>query len=596
MDAMGVGTRIAKRNMLKSCFSILLRAMVLHPNSRARMLWDVGGLLLLIHDFILIPLQAFESGTDGLGPFYSRFEKQLERFAVAFWSLDILVSFVTGYYTEEGYMEISHRKIAINYLRTWFPMDLVIVIADWVSLLLILKSEVGVLRLGKTISRFMRILRLLRFMKLNQNLNYIVEHINSEYILTFVGVSKLLVGMVFANHYIACGWYALSQIRYETTWAKKFLVERHNMAMSYAYLSSLHWSLTQFTPASMEIHPTNQYERLYTIVVIIGAMVTFSSFVSSITGAMTHLRNVNAKKAEQDAAIRMYFSMNKISQELASQVWQFRRHNTMATQLRIKESDLPALKYLPERVRENLRLEVFTPHLEQHPLFQKYWTRCPEGMLQICNQAITERQVLAGEELKEIKHTVDRMFFVSYGLMEYHTPEFHLAMRWEDEKLDKTRDGGQMESAGSGCGYGSEDILEDFRVNKGEWACEIALWSSMARTQGPFVGGDSCCELVVLLRDSFHEIVRNQPDGGEMISRYAEGFVKAFNAASANPLVTNILFNGADGPCCVLEEIGLGLPQLPKTFYRKAFRQSSTGIRNSRNSRNSRGSPRSNSR
>ena len=35
--------------------------------------------------------------------------------------------------------------------------------------------------------------------------------------------------------------------------------------LSWRYLTSLHWSLTQFTPASMDVSARNEYERIMSI-------------------------------------------------------------------------------------------------------------------------------------------------------------------------------------------------------------------------------------------------------------------------------------------------------------------------------------------
>merc|ERR1712217_674589 len=99
------------------------------------------------------------------------------------------------------------------------------------------------------------------------------------------------------------------------------------MGTSFAYGSSLHWSLTQFTPASVDIFPRNVYERFFNVVIIIMALVVFSSFVSSITNAMNHIKNINKGKTEEETMIRRYFNENSISHDLASQVWHFVRQN-----------------------------------------------------------------------------------------------------------------------------------------------------------------------------------------------------------------------------------------------------------------------------
>jgi len=276
---------------------------------------------------------------------------------------------------------------------------------------------------------------------------------------------------------------------------------------------------------------------------------------------MTHLRNINAKKAEQDAAIRKYFSQNRITHDLASQVWHFRRRNRMATKARIKEADLPALKYLPERMREQLRLEVYAPILQQHPLFSIYKELCPQGVLQICNQALNERQVLAGEEVQEFKERVKFMLFVCYGLLEYHTGDYQKSKAvksraWAKSFKRNSKDrrgsleffrGHRKHSSrkyrGSDSSQNSLSQFHGFQVTTGEWACEIALWSSMATTAGPFVGGDSGCELVLLHAEEFQNIVGKHPKGFHLMAQYSAVFIRRFNQAYQNPLYVNVLFN-----------------------------------------------------
>merc|ERR1719491_764494 len=74
----------------------------------------------------------------------------------------------------------------------------------------------------------------------------------------------------------------------------------------YRYLSSFHWAVTQFTPASMEIVPTNTFERLYTIVTIFFGLLMFSSFVSNMTNSMTYLTKINYEKRSRINAARNY--------------------------------------------------------------------------------------------------------------------------------------------------------------------------------------------------------------------------------------------------------------------------------------------------
>merc|ERR1719313_3114194 len=86
--------------------------------------------------------------------------------------------------------------------------------------------------------------------------------------------------------------------------------------LGYQYLSSLHWTLTQFTPAGMEVYPHNAAERAFSVVVLLFALIFFSSYLSSITMAMTALRNLNAHSTQQMTLLRRFLNERQISRDL----------------------------------------------------------------------------------------------------------------------------------------------------------------------------------------------------------------------------------------------------------------------------------------
>lgn len=47
-----------------------------------------------------------------------------------------------------------------------------------------------------------------------------------------------------------------------------------------------------------QVTPRNEIERLFNVVVIMSAMVIFSTFISAITNAMNQLRNLNSNLAQ----------------------------------------------------------------------------------------------------------------------------------------------------------------------------------------------------------------------------------------------------------------------------------------------------------
>merc|ERR1712241_1040501 len=137
----------------------------------------------------------------------------------------------------------------------------------------------------------------------------------------------------------------------------------------------------------MEVHPYNEMERLYNVVVILLAMVTFSSFISSITSAMTHLATVSSKKVEQESRIRRYLAERCISHPLTARVWHVVRNSRIAPR-RLQDDDVPILKRLPERLQLELRAAAFRQTLHNHALFNWYYRVDEDAVCQVCTRAM----------------------------------------------------------------------------------------------------------------------------------------------------------------------------------------------------------------
>merc|ERR1719389_166161 len=85
----------------------------------------------------------------------------------------------------------------------------------------------------------------------------------------------------------------------EMTWVEYYLVGKDGAGSSYDslqyhYLTALHWALAQVSPGNIDIMPMNWPERLMNIFVMCLTLIIFSSFISSMTVAVTKLRNLHA--------------------------------------------------------------------------------------------------------------------------------------------------------------------------------------------------------------------------------------------------------------------------------------------------------------
>jgi len=343
--------------------------------------------------------------------------------------------------------------------------------------------------------------------------------ISSEYVLAVMTLARLILILVIFGHYIACGWCGISLLGPDgRTW--KAVLEMQVLpsgdpaeedSMAWIYFTSLHWSLTQFTPASMEVYPHNPIERIYNIVVILFAMVTFSSFVSSITNTMTHIRNIKAERTQEEATIRRFFSQASISSELASRVWWVLQQKRIHVDSRLKVSEVRPLKRLPRHILNDVLVEVHQPVIARHPMFAWFRDVYPGVLAGICQNMLLEHSVPPGEYFSVQGSIVTEMIFVTKG----------------------------------GVVYQDSDDLEEPQcfLSEGEWACEVGLWASEFRLQGCFVAEIMACEVLALPSLRLKDLIVSRPCCARVLASYGALFMRRFNSASAEAIPGNKLFN-----------------------------------------------------
>lgn len=396
--------------------------MVLQPHCSRRLVYEVFGLLLICYDLIWLPVEAFD-------PENTTFAEAMAWITSIYWLLDIPASFLVGYaILEEGTVEMRITKIARRYLRTWFFFDLIIVGVDWGlqiwTLLLLTQQDSGAeagvafFRMAKTI-RLLRFLRLLRLLKARGRINDLVEQIQSEASLILIGILKMLVFIVTVNHLVACVWYAIGNYdaSRQDRWIVEYKVEMKNLL--YRYSTALHWSITQFTPASMEVFPQNEYERLFTVCIILSGMLIFSSFVSAITNAMNQLRNLNSWRHEQESLLRRYLRENLVTPSLTARIHNCLNKAMKQSRRRVHEDEINILQLLPLSLKFELSNEIYAPALGKHPFFTFCYSCLPAESRKIYSHAVAQKSLVISQELITTGEAGKHMYFLVSGTLIY---------------------------------------------------------------------------------------------------------------------------------------------------------------------------------
>jgi len=479
---------------------------VIFPNSSWRLYWDLVGLILISYDVFLVPFQFAFKPSDNYFTFTA------DMIALAFWTGDMLQGFVLGYY-KNGHYVTSHWQILKHYFMTWFIIDVIVVVPEWYGQIdngFRLNSKEG-----NQISGFMsvfkgarvfRMIRLVRLLKLQRIINMLYDIIESEYTFIFVNLFKLLIFVLVFNHAIACAWYEVGKYPPpgKPSWVQVGLDSQDTIM--YNYTTALHWSLTQFTPASMDVSAKNVYERTFSIIVLFFAMVAFSSIVGSITGSMTSLRNMKNDELKQFWLLRRYLNQRSIDPKLAVRIFKFLEHQSRSQSNLVQARNIAVLKMLSEALHNELTHSLHSPHLLGHPFFMYVDQNMKVVMHKLCRFGLTNQSYAEGEIVFGIGDEGKKMYFVKRN-KEPTLPNFQYTM------IDRSKLDPPPKSL--------------------EAIAEAVMWTTW-RHQGDLMATNSA-DLLVMDPGQFVEVMSVHPRPWFFAKKYARHFLGHMNRPGTDP-------------------------------------------------------------
>lgn len=305
----------------------------------------------------------------------------------------------------------------------------------------------------------------------------------------------------------------------------------------------------------MEIHPRNLRERIFAVIIIICGMVTFSSFISSITSSLTQLRNLNTDKHQEETLIKQYFNENRVSVDLGKCVMDWLHANRRRRIFRVHEADLLTFQDLPERLKFQLHLEVFGPILTVHPFFETFQDMDSRGLYKICHRAASQHRLLSEQELFSRGMRTNRMYFVIVGECRFTLPHFESS---------------------------------DVHLLPGTWCCEVALWIPWIHLGS--LTANTITELVSVDAGAFQQTF---PQCSKMVKRFVRAYASLFvrheceEMQEGQPWITDI--------CCNPEHMGYicmnAREWVARNFSHKVGRREHSLSSNSDLSPNKKGSP-----
>ncbi|CAE7242053.1 unc-103 [Symbiodinium sp. KB8] len=499
------------------------KGLIAYPASKHRVAWDLFGGLLILYD-LFMPLGLVFEYPDTF------FTDAMDWMTLLFWTLNVAATLTVGFTRRGETVMAPHfdcngaklrpcrimlvvctgtrgRAIAKfkNYLRTWCIVDVITLVPDWAFTLVRIATpnleDASSGGLGEEGVRLLRILRLartarlLRLLKLQKVMEKISDYLDSEVASIMANIAKMILLLLALNHLIACVWYALSIAFHDAgvpAWVDSGMLTE---PWDIRYVTSFHWSITQFTPASKpQIHPANIVEQTFAIFVVVFALVGFSYVVGSILGSLAQLRSMTEQSAKDFWMMRRFLRRNHVPMELASRIQRFVEHAHSQQQKKMSIQEVKVLSLLSGGLMEELQCAMNMPHMMLHPLFAFLNNFSVITVQRLAKEAVQRFQLARGDTQFLPNQEGSYLYFIASGRMQY--------VRDADTPNERVE-----------------------VVDKGEdWIGEPVIWTPFWIHVGQLTAVSEC-DLCAVAPKAFGDIVALVRPVAAIVARYSQKFM-----------------------------------------------------------------------
>jgi len=368
---------------------------VVHPHSIQRRVWDVLSAAFVLIDLLLLPLWVFNLTIVAL--------KGLEVAGIAFWVLDIGMSFRTGFFVGMQ-LEMNAKSIAKRYAKGQFLFDLFIVVIDAVF--------TGGFQAAR-VQRFARCARIVRTFKASR-ITALSEYDVSLPMYSCIYFAKVSAMLGISVHYMACAWYFIGR-RSKDGWV--YAMGYEGKGFLFLYMDAARWTLAQINGRTDQEVQRTMAERMYTSACAMLGIMFMSLIVSKLTTTMVELSALMLKRNKASLMLSDYFSRNDVS---SVTMYLARQHVDQAQTIKKNETEEEAvLALLPECLQRDILYETRSPALVKVPFFSAVDNDRAHALRSVCAYATRALVCQSYHVVFEEGCTCTRMLCVVRGRLCY---------------------------------------------------------------------------------------------------------------------------------------------------------------------------------
>lgn len=219
-----------------------IQCYIILPTSRVRMIWNLIVFFLLMYTATLVPYRTIFIDSEEKFTFLFYFDALVD----LLYFVDLILNFFMAYEDADKKLETRLKKIAINYLHSWFFLDFLSCIPfQYIEV----DDESSVGNLGKIMKlprmykliKILRLFKLVRLMKYSRSIKKILQAFKMNQ-----GIKRMItvtITMLFLVHLMGCLFFMVAKFEdfHPETWVAR--TDLMYEPPSRQYLFAVNWAL-----------------------------------------------------------------------------------------------------------------------------------------------------------------------------------------------------------------------------------------------------------------------------------------------------------------------------------------------------------------
>ncbi|CAK63765.1 unnamed protein product (macronuclear) [Paramecium tetraurelia] len=413
-----------KDGFLKDVQKYIHKVKVLEPDSQFYILWQVLNSILVVLFFFQIPfIFAYQPLIqENKSNDYQDFETFALNIAICIFIIDIALTFNIAFY-KQGYLVSGRKLIAVNYIKTYFFLDL-IPLCCLIEYRIFLHKDT---QFGITIFLFiLKIYEVFKTSKMIQEYLQLEPQKLAKYRLLIVMLTITWLCHLFACVFFFVGRRELCKGDESVSWlSESDLITMHG---GYTYLKkhifelhlySFYWAVTTMISVGYgDVTPKNAYEVLVTVVTQFISCIVFAYSVNAIW-EMINQQNENKQKFQKYVnAIERFMREHNVDRKLKARIEAYLYHLWESEKARDHELEQAMILKLAPALKEELIYQTLGKMLNHNQFFSYFQQDLLIELAQDIQQQYYSQEEVIFQEREEIDDFP--VFFLTKGSVEIY--------------------------------------------------------------------------------------------------------------------------------------------------------------------------------